>query len=175
MRLQKECRIIQSRKKFDNFIALPDEKNIFVWNFLIFGLTDCDYEGGFYHGRISFPPEYPMKPPSLLMFTPSGRFDVNKQMCTSFSNFHPESWNPLWGVESIVIGLISFMVSEEFSTGCVKNSSHARKTYAKNSLKHNYAESNFISAFPQDLLDRIGAQKPSTESPPVVQTVKTEN
>jgi ubiquitin-conjugating enzyme E2 J2 len=56
---------------------MPDEKNIFIWNFLIFGLKDCDYEEGFYHGRITFPSEYPMKPPSLQMFTPSGRFKPN--------------------------------------------------------------------------------------------------
>ena len=62
-----------------------------------------------------------MKPPQLLMFTPNGRFQPNKPICTSFSNYHPETWNPLWGVESIVIGFISFMLSEEFTAGCVKN------------------------------------------------------
>lgn len=77
-----------------------------------------------------FPIEYPMKPPSILMFTPSGRFEVNKPICTSFSNYHPETWNPLWGVESIVIGLISFMLSEEFSAGSLKANSSARKTFA---------------------------------------------
>jgi len=97
------------------------EKNIFVWDFLIFGLQECDYQGGFYHGRINFPSEYPMKPPKLLMFTPNGRFQTNKPICTSFSNYHPETWNPLWGVESIVIGFISFMLSEEFTAGCVKD------------------------------------------------------
>ena len=111
MRLQKECRVILARKRLDNYIAVPDEKNIFVWHFLIFGLKDCDYENGFYHGKITFPHEYPMKPPSIIMFTPSGRFECSKPICTSFSNYHPESWNPLWGVESIVIGLISFMTT----------------------------------------------------------------
>ena len=61
----------------ENFVALPDEKNIFIWNFLIFGLKDCDYEGGYYHGVIKFPPEYPMKPPAILMYTKSGRFAIN--------------------------------------------------------------------------------------------------
>lgn len=119
IRLQKELKTIMQRKKIENYIAVPDSKNIFEWHFLIFGLKECDYEGGFYHGRLMFPPEYPMKPPSIIMFTPSGRFDVNKKICTSFSDFHPETWNPMWGVETIVIGLISFMMSEENSTGTV--------------------------------------------------------
>lgn len=68
-RLQKEYRVLAARQKLDNFIAVPDEKNIFNWNFLIFGLKDCDYEGGFYHGKIIFPTEYPMKPPEIRFFT----------------------------------------------------------------------------------------------------------
>lgn len=68
-----------------------------------------------------------MKPPALIMFTKTGRFAINKKICTSFSDFHPESWNPLWNVDSIVIGLISFMLTEEFSAGCVRESSAVRK------------------------------------------------
>ena len=144
---------------------MPDSKNIFEWNFLIFGLKDCDYEGGFYHGRLSFPAEYPMKPPSIMMFTPSGRFETNTKICTSFSDFHPETWNPMWGVETIIIGLISFMMSEEITTGVVKVkcSSQQRKEYARQSLSTNYKQSNFIRAFPSNCLLEIGANRPSME------------
>jgi ubiquitin-protein ligase len=38
MRLQKELKTIITRKQIDNFIAMPDSKNIFEWHFLIFGL-----------------------------------------------------------------------------------------------------------------------------------------
>ena len=111
-------------------MAFPDPRNIFEWHFLIFGLKDCDYEGGFYHGRISFPPQYPLKPPSLMMMTPSGRFEVNKKICTSFSDFHPETWNPMWGVNTICIGFISFMISEENSAGTMRSSSQERRRCA---------------------------------------------
>ena len=78
LRLTKEYRNLQARKSLENFIALPEENNIFNWHFLIFGLKDCDYVGGYYHGIIRFPSEYPMKPPSLMMFTKNGRFEVNR-------------------------------------------------------------------------------------------------
>lgn len=138
IRLQKELKAIIQRKQVGNFIALPDAKNIFEWHFIMFGLMECDYEGGYYHGRLMFPPEYPMKPPSIVMFTPSGRFEVNKKICTSFSDFHPETWNPMWGVESIIIGLVSFMMTEENSTGTVRSSSAQRKYFAKTSLNTNF-------------------------------------
>jgi len=33
--------------------------------------------GGYYHGKLVFPREFPFKPPSIYMITPSGRFAVN--------------------------------------------------------------------------------------------------
>ena len=35
------------------------------------------YSGGVYHGRLLFPPEYPLKPPGIMMITPNGRFECN--------------------------------------------------------------------------------------------------
>jgi ubiquitin-conjugating enzyme E2 J2 len=53
------------RKDLANFVAVPEEDNIFEWHFLVFGLQECPYEGGFYHGKISFPRDYPFKPPGI--------------------------------------------------------------------------------------------------------------
>ena len=45
------------------------------------GMTDLPpyscYIGGYYHGQIVFPQEYPLKPPAIYMTTPSGRFQSN--------------------------------------------------------------------------------------------------
>ena len=40
---------------------------------------------------------------------PSGRFETNTRICLSMSDFHAEMWNPGWNVETILIGLLSFM------------------------------------------------------------------
>jgi ubiquitin-conjugating enzyme E2 J2 len=42
-----------------NILALPMPSNIFNWHFLIFGLKDSPFEGGFYHGKLILPSEYP--------------------------------------------------------------------------------------------------------------------
>jgi len=74
LRLQKEYQQISESKTITNFVAVPNPDNIFEWHFVVYNLKNCSYEGGYYHGKIMFPKEYPMKPPGIMMITPSGRF-----------------------------------------------------------------------------------------------------
>jgi ubiquitin-conjugating enzyme E2 J2 len=71
------------------------------------------------------------------MFTPSGRFEPNARICLTISDYHPESWNPIWKIESIMMGLISFMLSDENSVGTIDSSEAVRKKLAKGSLNWN--------------------------------------
>ncbi len=41
--------------------ACPDEGNLYEFHFVVEGAPETVYEGGFYHGMLRFPPEYPMK------------------------------------------------------------------------------------------------------------------
>lgn len=67
------------------------------------------------------------------MHTPSGRFQPSTRLCLSISDFHPKSFNPAWEVSTILIGLLSFMVSEEMTTGSVSASVQERKWMAARS------------------------------------------
>ncbi|PHU15153.1 hypothetical protein BC332_16358 [Capsicum chinense] len=82
----------------------------FLTNYVLEGSEGTPFAGGYYYGKIKFPPEYPFKPPGISMTTPNGRFMTQKKICLSMSDFHPESWNPMWSVSSILTGLLSFMV-----------------------------------------------------------------
>ena len=93
-RLRKEYANIE-KEPVQDAIARPLEDNILEWHFLLRGSKDTDYLGGYYHGKVVFTRDYPMKPPSIMFMTPSGRFETNKKICMSMSDFHPESWNPL--------------------------------------------------------------------------------
>ncbi len=68
--------------------ARPLESDILVFHYVLEGPEGTPYAGGYYHGLIKFPTEYPLRPPSVLMLTPSGRFEVNQRICLSMSDYH---------------------------------------------------------------------------------------
>ncbi|ESZ98420.1 ubiquitin-conjugating enzyme [Sclerotinia borealis F-4128] len=107
--------------------AHPSESNILEWHYILTGPPDTPYHGGQYWGTLLFPPDYPFAPPSIKMHTPSGRFQPSTRLCLSISDFHPKSFNPAWEVSTILIGLLSFMTSEEMTTGSVGASEAERK------------------------------------------------
>lgn len=74
-------------------------------HFTVRGPLNSVYEGGLYHGKLLLPKEYPFKAPDVIMITPSGRFEVGKKLCFSFTSYHPESWSPAIGFGPIIIAL----------------------------------------------------------------------
>jgi ubiquitin-conjugating enzyme E2 J2 len=100
--------------------AAPLEQNLQEWRFVLQGPPDSPYEGGMYQGKVKFPDEYPFKPPSIYMLTPNGRFETDRRLCLSISDFHPETWVPTWSVASIINGVLSFMLEEAPTTGARK-------------------------------------------------------
>ncbi|BFZ54849.1 Ubiquitin-conjugating enzyme E2 6 [Savitreella phatthalungensis] len=146
-RLTKEYQQIQ-RDPPEFAIAKPSERNILEWHYVITGPPDSPYAGGQYYGTLHFPADYPFKPPAIKMCTPSGRFQCNTRLCLSISDFHPKSWNPSWQVSTILTGLLSFMTSEEITTGGLSTSVSARQIYAKSSRANNLTNSTFCREFP---------------------------
>ena len=57
--------------------AAPLPSNLLEWHYLVTGPEGTPYEGGLYHGKLVFPKQFPFKPPSIYMITPSGRFKVS--------------------------------------------------------------------------------------------------
>ena len=151
-RLKKEYESIQ-RESIPNAIAVPDPKNWLRWHYTVFDL-DGPFLGGVYYGELKFPMNYPMGPPSIIMHTPNGRFIPDKKICTSMSDYHPESWSPIWKVSTIITGLISFMQDNEQSTGCEVTSNSHKASLAKQSLEWNLRNQSFNEIF-QDYLEQI--------------------
>jgi ubiquitin-conjugating enzyme E2 J2 len=114
-------------------VAHPSEANILEWHYVITGPEDTPYHGGQYWGTLIFPPNYPFAPPAIRMHTPSGRFQPSTRLCLSISDFHPKSFNPAWEVSTILIGLLSFMTSDEMTTGSVSANPADRRYMAMRS------------------------------------------
>lgn len=131
-RLTREYQII-SKNPPPYIVAHPSESNILEWHYILTGPPETPYEGGQYWGTLIFPPEYPFAPPAIRMHTPSGRFQPSTRLCLSISDFHPKQFNPAWEVSTILIGLMSFMTSEEMTTGSISGTPQERKAYASRS------------------------------------------
>lgn len=141
-KIEKKCCILNSSSHifylfcFRHYVVRGPEKSPYEGLFTYWCLfspitkTVCS-AGGYYHGKLMFPREFPFKPPSIYIITPNGRFKVNTRsedpggymnskhsiflpflrLCLSISDFHPDTWNPAWSVATILTGLLSFMVN----------------------------------------------------------------
>ncbi|KAK9767374.1 Ubiquitin-conjugating enzyme E2 6 [Basidiobolus ranarum] len=146
-RLTKEYMAIQ-KSPIPFITTKPLEENVLEWHYVLTGPPDTPYQGGQYHGKVIFPSEYPFKPPSIRMITPSGRFKPNARICLSMSEFHPNTWNPAWSVSTILNGLLSFMVGDEETTGSVRTTDAVKRAFASKSHAYNYNNSKFRDVFP---------------------------
>jgi len=131
-RLMQESK--ELREATEQYHAQPLDDNLYEWHFTIRGAPDTDFADGVYHGRIMLPAEYPMKPPSIVLLTPNGRFEVNKKICLSISGHHPESWQPSWSIRTALMAIIGFLPSPgKGAIGALDYPAEERKKLAKRS------------------------------------------
>ncbi|KAI8942936.1 hypothetical protein NX059_000974 [Plenodomus lindquistii] len=133
-RILKEAAELATAPSAD-YHAEPLEANLFEWHFTIRGPPEPSaYAGGFYHGRILLPPQYPLRPPAFRFLTPTGRFEVNREICLSISGHHEETWQPAWGVRTALVAIRSFMDTDaQGQLGGIECSRAARQRMAKDS------------------------------------------
>lgn len=143
--------------------AEPLPWNILEWHYVIIGPENSPYYGGMYHGSLVFTQQYPFKPPSIYMRTPNGRFQTNRRLCLSISDYHPDEWNPAWSVSSILTGLLSFMLEDSAALGTMVTLRKEKLTYAYDSLEFNLKDHNFTTLFP-DLCKEIKQRLKERES-----------
>lgn len=95
----------------------PMSNNLLEWHFSFTGVEDSAYAGGVYHGRIRLHPEYPRKAPSISMLTPTGRWQVGKEICLSASAYHQETWDMNWTLRTLVMSLRGFITTQPREIG----------------------------------------------------------
>jgi len=131
-------------------LAHPNPQNILHWYFVFYDLNDSPYEGGIYMGKLEFTTDYPHRPPKIMMITPSGRFHLNSAICTTFSSYHPEKWQPSWGVPTIILGLLSFWHEDGGGIGKIYSTDKEKKYFAKKSMEFNRKNHMFMKLFNDD-------------------------
>lgn len=122
----------------DGIDAVPDEKDLLTWYFLLKGPADSDYVGGWYIGKIMHSPDYPLKPPDFMMLTPNGRFLTDKKICLSNTGYHSNEWSAMWNIKTIILGFLSIMLDDkEHGISHIFASKEERKVLAEMSFAFN--------------------------------------
>jgi hypothetical protein len=85
-------------------------------------------------------------------------FSVGKEICTTNSHYHKESWSPLWNVNGILCSFIEFFhdtkqVGFIGSAGCVQNEENYKK-FASESKNRFIGNQIICDLFP-DIADQI--------------------
>lgn len=148
LRLAKEAAMLE-REPTPLIKARPSPDDVYTFHYAIEGPPDTPYQGGVYHGVLIFPREYPFKPPRIQMWTPSGRFEVKRDLCLTVSSFHPETWKPSWSARTVLLGLQSFMAEAAGTAGSVESTLGEKRSHAKRSLAYNMQEKMFVKLFPE--------------------------
>eukprot|EP00929_Paragymnodinium_shiwhaense_P107903 TRINITY_DN74249_c0_g1_i1.p1 TRINITY_DN74249_c0_g1~~TRINITY_DN74249_c0_g1_i1.p1 ORF type:complete len:373 (-),score=100.34 TRINITY_DN74249_c0_g1_i1:112-1230(-) len=133
-RIQRELKEIMEAPS-RHWTASPHNDDLFEWMFALRGPPSTDFEGGIYTGRLVLPVNYPFAPPSVTMLTPSGRWEVGKKICLSNSSYHPELWQPAWGIRTMMEAMRGqFPVPGDGAIGSLDWPSDIRKKLALESL-----------------------------------------
>lgn len=88
--------------------AFPDGDNIFSWKGIITGSKDTVYEGMVYKLSLSFPVEYPFKPPKVkfdtMCFHPN--VDVYGNICLDILQ---DKWSSAYDVRTVLLSIQSLL------------------------------------------------------------------
>lgn len=135
-RIMAEVRELAALEKSPDafFTASPLESDLFEWHFTVRGPPETAFANGLYHGRIVLPPEYPLKAPEIILLTPNGRFEVGTRICLSVTSHHNETWQPSWGIRTILTALVGFMPSKSEGLGALDYPAEDRRALARKSL-----------------------------------------
>jgi ubiquitin-conjugating enzyme E2 J2 len=118
--------------------SYPDDKDPLTWYFLIRGQKETSFHGGDYIGKIIHSKKYPAEPPAYFMLTPSGRYEVNKEICLTNSRYHKGEWSSTWNIKTILIAFYSIFLDDS-TTGIshIHKSDAERKVLAKGAIEYN--------------------------------------
>jgi ubiquitin-conjugating enzyme E2 R len=120
-RLSNELKALK-RDPVEGFtVQIPDESNFFEWDVYIQGPPDTDYEGGIFKARLSFPEDFPYKPPEMKFLSDFWHPNVYADGKVCISILHPpghdpmsgeraeERWSPIQSVTSVLLSVISLL------------------------------------------------------------------
>jgi len=119
------------QKNSDGFsVGLVDDSNLYEWQIIVEGPNDTPYQGGYFQATLSFPPEFPSKPPTMRFMTPGfWHPNVYKDGKVCISILHEakedqfneqesidEKWRPILSIEAVIVSVMSMLSEPNFES-----------------------------------------------------------
>jgi ubiquitin-conjugating enzyme E2 A len=108
LRLMTDLRQI-TNEPLDGASASPvNEDNLFVWNATIFGPENTPWEGGIFSLKLTFPEDYPSKPPKVKFTTEIFHPNVygDGSLCLDIIQ---DKWSPIYTISTILLSIQSLL------------------------------------------------------------------
>jgi ubiquitin-conjugating enzyme E2 C len=115
-RIQTEFKNLNSEGGSDYSAIIPDESNFFEWIVTIMGPPDSVYDGIRYKLSISFPDNYPFKPPTIKFITPIYHANVMLTTGEICLDILKENWAPVLTIPKILVSLRVLMAAPNVSS-----------------------------------------------------------
>ncbi|XP_047138269.1 ubiquitin-conjugating enzyme E2 E2 isoform X1 [Hydra vulgaris] len=116
---------ITSNKKNSNAAksAGPKGDNLYDWVGTILGPKDSVYQGGVFFLEITFPQDYPFKPPKVIFRTRIYHCNINSQgqICLDVLK---DNWSPAFTVSKILLSVIALLTECNPADPLVGNIAH---------------------------------------------------
>jgi len=86
--------------------STPDD--LYHWDATIIGPSECPYAGGVFHLSITFPIDYPFKPPKVIFTTKVFHPNINTQggICLDILK---DQWSPALSIGKVLLSISSLL------------------------------------------------------------------
>ena len=103
------------------------EDDPFIWTATIMGPSDSPYQGGLFFLTITFPTDYPFKPPKVTFTTKIFHPNVNSSgiICLDILK---DQWSPALTVSKVLLSVCSLLTDPNPSDPLVPDIAHLYKT-----------------------------------------------
>ena len=115
-RIQTEFKTLNAEGGADYSATFANEDNVFVWNVILAVPPDSAYDGIRYKLEITFPDQYPFKPPTFRFMTPIYHANVMLTTGEICLDILKDNWSPVLTIPKVMISLRLLMAAPNVSS-----------------------------------------------------------